>query len=73
MTTFAMGFLFITAFTMLLGFGTAIFLSLDIDRSELLASDESRTGHINIVRHLDTCTIETVDNDGEHHIWTRAS
>ncbi|MEL6526129.1 MAG: hypothetical protein AAFQ07_10515 [Chloroflexota bacterium] len=73
MTTFAMGFLFITAFTMLLGFGTAIFLSLDVDRSDTLPSDTSKTGRINIVRHLDTCTIETVDNDGEHHIWKRAS
>lgn len=72
MTIFAMGFVFISLFTALLGFGMVLFLSFDVDRTEIHGDPtDTQTMHA-IIRRLNTNTIETIDADGIQQRWTRS-
>lgn len=75
MTIFAIGFIFIMVFTLLLGIGAAIFVSFDADGSQNPVSTvTSTTGHLyDIVRRVNTNTIETVDTAGMVQRWERST
>ncbi len=73
MTVFAMGFVFIMIFTILVGIGAVIFISFDAETSK----NPSNASHIlsdelyDIVRQVNTNTIETVDTSGSVQTWVR--
>ena len=72
MTTFAIGFVFIMIFTVLVGLGAVIFISFDASPSER-PSNVSQNDPYNIVRQVNTNTIETVDMAGGVQTWVRMS
>lgn len=73
MTVFAMGFIFIMIFTVLVGIGAVVFISFDAEASKNpsntppILSDEL----YDIVRQVNTNTIETVDTSGIVQTWVR--
>lgn len=74
MTVFAMGFIFIMGFTLLIGIAAVIFISFDTDASQNPSNAiHTTTGHLyDIVRHVNTNTIETVDTAGLVQRWERS-
>ncbi|GAB5491123.1 MAG: hypothetical protein Phog2KO_13380 [Phototrophicaceae bacterium] len=72
MTLFAIGFVFIMIFTVLVGIGAVIFISFDASPSER-PSKVSQDDLYNIVRQVNTNTIETVDMAGSIQTWVRMS
>lgn len=69
MTVFAMGFVFIMIFTVLVGIGAVIFISFDAKTSK---NPQTLPDEIyNIVRRVNTNTIETVDESGSIQTWIR--
>jgi len=75
MTVFAMGFIFIMVFTVLVGIGAAIFISFDAEASQNPAevAKLTSTGLYDIVRRVNTNTIETVDAAGMVQRWERSA
>ena len=72
MTIFAIGFVFIMVFTVLVGIGAIAFISFDASPSER-PSKVSQDDPYNIVRQVNTNTIETVDMAGGVQTWVRMS
>lgn len=75
MTAYAMGFIFIMSFTAMVGIGAVIFISFDAKASaNPQSSTKTSTQHLyNIVRRINTETIETVDTAGTIQQWTRSA
>ena len=75
MTVFAMGFVFIMVFTLLVGIGAAVFISFDADGSQNpVSTAKATTGRLyDIVRRVNTNTIETVDTAGMVQRWERSA
>ncbi|MEM9951869.1 MAG: hypothetical protein AAF846_09730 [Chloroflexota bacterium] len=75
MTVFAMGFIFIMIFTLLIGIGAVIFLSFDATASENLPKTVHKTTQqlYAVVRQVNTNTIETVDGQGTIQRWERSA
>ncbi len=71
MTVFVAGFIFIMVFTVLVGIGAAIFISFDAEASQNPAdvAKMAKTGLYDIVRRVNTRTIETVDSAGMVQRW----
>jgi hypothetical protein len=74
MSIFAMGFLFIMVFTLLVGVGAMIFLSFDSEPGKNYTSSRKNatTRLFEAVRRVNTSTIETVDKAGTVQEWTRS-
>jgi uncharacterized membrane protein len=74
MTIFAMGFLFIMVFTLLVGVGAMVFISFDSAPSsnQALAKKNATTRLFEAVRRINTTTIQTVDKAGAVQEWTRS-
>ena len=72
MTIFAMGFLFIMDFTVLVGVGAMVFLSFDSEPSKAntVSKKLATTRLFEAVRRVNTSTIETVDKAGTVQHWT---
>jgi hypothetical protein len=70
-----MGFIFIMTFTMMVGIGAVIFISFDAKASANPTSPAKSTTQrlYNIVRRVNTETIETVDASGTVQQWTRST
>jgi hypothetical protein len=75
MTAYAMGFIFIMSFTVMVGIGAVIFISFDAKGSaNPKAVAKTTTQRLyNIVRRVNTETIETVDASGAVQQWTRSA
>jgi len=67
MTTFALGFLFISLFTIALGIAALVFTSFDA----LPSSPPHPPQLFDIIRRINTNTIETVDLRGSSTRWQR--
>lgn len=72
MTIFTIGFIFIMIFTIAVGIAAMIFLSFDADSSENFTSKPVTQSLYDIVRRVNTETIETVDASGSVQQWTRS-
>jgi hypothetical protein len=73
MTIFAMGFLFIMIFTVLIGVGAMFFLSFDGEPSKQPTAKKNATTRLfEAVRRVNTSTIETVDKSGQVQEWKRS-
>jgi hypothetical protein len=73
MTIFAMGFLFIMIFTVLVGVGAMFFLSFDSEGSKNSTSKKNATTRLfEAVRRINTSTIETVDKSGNVQEWKKS-
>lgn len=73
MTIFAMGFLFIMIFTVLIGVGAMFFLSFDSEGSKQPTAKKNVTTRLfEAVRRVNTSTIETVDKSGNVQEWKRS-
>lgn len=72
MSIFAMGFLFIMIFTMLVGVGAMVFLSFDGETAKQSAGKQTTTRLFEVVRRINTTTIETIDKSGTVQEWTRS-
>lgn len=74
MTLFSIGFIFIMFFTILVGVAAMIFLSFDAESSPNKAIVAKKTTQklFDIVRRVNTETIETVDSSGSVQQWTRS-
>jgi hypothetical protein len=74
MSIFAMGFLFIMIFTLLVGVGAMVFLSFDSEPSKNQSSikKNATTRLFEAVRRVNTSTIETVDKSGTVQEWKRS-
>jgi hypothetical protein len=74
MSIFAVGFLFIMIFTLLVGVGAMFFLSFDSEPSQNQTGikKNATTRLFEAVRRVNTSTIETVDKAGTVHEWTRS-
>lgn len=74
MTIFAMGFIFIMIFTVLVGIGAVVFISFDgeVTRYPAGTANATTTRLYDIVRHVNTNTIETVDASGSVQRWERS-
>ena len=73
MTIFAMGFLFIMIFTVLIGVGAMFFLSFDSEPSKQPTAKKNVTTRLfEAVRRVNTSTIETVDKSGNVQEWKRS-
>lgn len=74
MTVFAIGFLFIMIFTVLVGIGAVVFISFDAEASQNPHAQPALSDELyNIVRQVNTNTIETVDTSGIVHTWIRSA
>ena len=75
MTAYALGFIFIMSFTVMVGIGALIFISFDAKASaNPQATAKTTTQRLyNIVRRVNTETIETVDASGTVQQWTRSA
>lgn len=75
MTVFAMGFIFIMIFTLLVGIGAMVFLSFDAVGSDNSSATIHNTTQrlYKIVRQVNTNTIETVDGHGTIQRWERSA
>ena len=75
MTAYAMGFIFIMSFTIMVGIGAVIFISFDAKASANPTTRAKSTTQrlYNIVRRVNTETIETVDTNGTVQQWTRSA
>jgi hypothetical protein len=73
MTAYAMGFIFVMSFTVMVGIGAVIFISFDAKASANPKAPAKTTTQrlYNIVRRINTETIETVDTTGTVQQWTR--
>lgn len=73
MTIFTIGFIFIMIFTVAIGIAAMVFLSFDADSSEKTNFSSKPITHslYDIVRRVNTETIETVDSSGSIQQWTR--
>lgn len=69
MTLFAVGFLFISLFTVFVGIAAVIFVSFDAIPSDNPRSIAKITGSFPVVRRINTHTIETVDTAGLVQQW----
>lgn len=71
MTIFAMGFIFIMVFTVIVGVAAIVFISFDGDASQnSIGTAQPTMGHLYaIVRRVNTNTIETVDSAGMTQRW----
>ena len=69
MTLFAVGFLFISLFTVFVGVAAVIFVGFDADASDNPRSIAKITGSFPIVRRINTNTIETVNQAGLIQQW----
>jgi hypothetical protein len=73
MTIFAMGFLFIMIFTVLVGVGALFFLSFDGEGSKTPTGKKNVTTRLfEAVRRVNTSTIETVDKAGNVQEWKKS-
>jgi len=74
MTLFSIGFIFIMIFTVVVGVSAMIFLSFDAESSSSKAIVAKKTTQklFDIVRRVNTETIETVDSTGSVQQWTRS-
>ena len=68
MTIFTLGFVFISLFTVAIGAVAIFFLSFDAEPSANPVTPAT-TGLFNVVRQLNTQTIETVDSNGNVQHW----
>lgn len=74
MTIFAMGFIFIMLFTACIGIGAVIFISVDtITQDTALDSMDDSLQLYDVVRQINTNTIETVNPQGIIQQWQRAN
>lgn len=75
MTVFAMGFVFIMIFTVLVGIGAVVFISFDAEASQNPSNSHQALPDelYDIVRQVNTNTIETVDTSGIVQTWVRTS
>ncbi len=75
MTVFAMGFVFIMIFTVLVGIGAVVFISFDAEASQNPSNSHQTLPDelYDIVRQVNTNTIETVDTSGIVQTWVRTS
>ena len=74
MSAYAMGFIFVMSFTVMIGIGAIIFISFDAKASANPKTPVKSTTQrlYNIVRRINTETIETVDSAGTVQQWTRS-
>ena len=73
MSIFAIGFLFIMIFTLLVGVGAMFFLSFDSEASKPVTTKKNVTTRLfEVVRRVNTSTIETVDKSGAVQEWKRS-
>ena len=73
MSVFAMGFLFIMIFTLFVGVGAMVFLSFDSEPSTSSPAKKNATTRLfEVVRRVNTSTIETIDKSGAVQEWTRS-
>ena len=74
MTLFTIGFIFIMIFTILVGVAAMFFLSFDAEASsnKAIAARKTTQKLFDIVRRVNTETIETVDASGSVQQWTRS-
>lgn len=70
MTMFALGFLFISLFTLFVGIAAMVFVGFDAQPSENPRLAKS-TGTYPIVRRINTEIIETVDKRGVVQQWQK--
>ena len=75
MTVYAMGFIFVMSFTVMIGIAAVVFISFDAKASANPKAPAKTTTQrlYNIVRRINTETIETVDSTGTIQQWTRSS
>jgi hypothetical protein len=74
MVIFTIGFIFIMIFTLTVGIAAMIFLSFDAESNEKphFLSEPDTQNLYDIVRRINTETIETVDSAGLAQQWTRS-
>lgn len=73
MSVFAMGFLFIMIFTLFVGVGAMVFLSFDSETSPNSSVKKNATTRLfEVVRRINTTTIQTVDKAGAIQEWKRS-
>ncbi|MGB7341579.1 MAG: hypothetical protein WBC91_21970 [Phototrophicaceae bacterium] len=72
MTIFVIGFIGIMIFTGCIGIGTLIFVSLDSYNPQPTDSAKQSVGNrYDVIRQVNTNTIETVDPQGQIQHWQR--
>ena len=73
MTLYTIAFMFIMSFTVMIGIGAVIFISFDAKPSDNPQSKHTTQRLYQIVRRVNTETIETVDATGSTQQWTRSA
>lgn len=75
MSAFIIGFIFVMLFMLLLGVGAVLFISFDATASKnpVTPAKTATQRLYNIVRRVNTETIETVDAAGSVQRWTRST